>query len=101
MENIMVNTLNWNKKSCKHLEIPTEDEVRALDKLRNIKQRVREIKKELSRTPSDSSFFEQRLRSENELHQLKKEWEEWEKKRDEAARERMIALGHLDPESEI
>ena len=101
MENIMVNTLNRRKNSCKHMEIPTEDEVRALDRLRNIKKRVREIKKDLAQISSDSSFHEQRLLLENELLQLKGDWGEWEKKRDAAARERMIALGHLDPESEI
>ncbi len=98
MENIMLNTLNWNKKGCKPMDIPTDDEVKALDRLRKIKKRVRELKKELSVTASDSSFHEQRIRAENELTRLKKEWKEWEKKRDEAARERMITLGHLEPD---
>ncbi len=96
MENIILNTLNWNKNSCKSMEIPTDDEVKALNRLREIKKRVREIKKELSHMASDASFYEQRTRADNELLELKKEWEKWEKKRDEAARERMIALGHLD-----
>ena len=97
MENIMLNTLNWKKNGCKPMEIPTEDEVKALNRLREIKKRVRAIKKEISLMASDASFYEQRTQSDNELLKLKKEWKEWEKKRDEAARERMITLGHLEP----
>ena len=85
------------EKRCKSIELPTEDELKALNKLREIKNRVREIKKELSHMVSGSSFYKERLRAESELHQLKKEWVEWEEKRDDAARQRMIALGHLEP----
>ena len=98
MENIMLNTLNWNKSGCKPIEIPTDDEVKALNRLRKIKKRVREIKKELAYMASDASYYEQINRADNELLELKKEWKKWEKKRDEAARERMIALGHLEPD---
>ena len=98
MENIMLNTLSWKKNGCKPLEIPTDDEVKALNRLREIKKRVRAIKKELSNMASDDSFYELKKRADKELLDLKKEWKEWEKKRDEAARERMIALGHIDSE---
>ena len=98
MEKIILNTLNWKKNTCKPLEIPTDDEVKALNRLREIKKRVREIKKELSNMSSDSSLSENTKRAESELLELKKDWKEWEKKRDEAARERMIALGHIDSE---
>ena len=99
MENIMLNTLNWKKSGgCKPMEIPTDDEVKALNRLLEIKKRVREIKKEFSHMASDASYYEQRTQAENELLELKKEWNEWEKKRDEAARERMITLGHLKPD---
>ena len=96
MENIMLNTLNWEKNNCKPMEIPTDDEVKALNRLREIKKRVRNIKKELSQMTSDPSFNEQRTQADNELLELKKEWKEWEIKRDEAAKERMTALGHLE-----
>ena len=92
----MLNTLNRKKNSCRPLDIPTDDEVKALNRLREIKKRVRVLKKELSLMASDASFFEQRDRIDFELIELKKEWKEWEKKRDEAARERMIALGHRE-----
>ena len=98
MENIMLNTLSWKKSSCKPLEVPTDDEVKALNRLREIKKRVRAIKKELSHMASDASFYELKGRADKELLDLKKEWKEWEKKREKAARERMIALGHLEPE---
>lgn len=98
MENIMINTLNWNKSGCKPIEIPTDDEVKALNKLREIKKRVRELKKELAHMAADDSFCEQRTQADNELLELKREWKEWEKKRDEAAKKRMIALGHLESE---
>ena len=97
MENIMLNTLSWNKSSCKPLDIPTDDEVKALNRLREIKKRVREIKKELSHMASDASSCELKNQADEELLELKKEWKEWEKKRDEAAKERMVALGHLEP----
>ena len=98
MEKIMLNTLNWDNKGCKPMEIPTDDEVKALKRLLEIKKRVRDIKKELAHMASDASYFEQRSRAESELVQLKKEWYEWEEKRDIAARERMIALGHIEPD---
>ena len=81
---------------CKSMKLPTEDELKALNRLREIKNRVRELKKKMALMNSDS-FYEERSRSEGELIELKKEWEAWEKKRDEAARERMVSLGHLEP----
>ena len=98
MENIMLNTLNWGKNRCRPVEIPSDDEVKALNKLLEIKKRVRELKRELSNMASDASSNEQKTQADDELTELKKEWEEWEKKRDKAARDRMIALGHLESE---
>jgi hypothetical protein len=31
------------------------------------------------------------------MEALNMEWKDWERKRDEAARERMILLGHIEP----
>lgn len=98
MDNRMTDPLKCEKSSCKPVEIPTDNEVEALDRLREIKKRVREIKKDLSMMPSEDSFYEKRLEAENELRRLKTEWDQWMKKRDKAARERMIALGHLEPD---
>ena len=98
MESKILTSSNFNKTGCKPIEIPTNDEVKALDKLREIKHQVREIKKQINFMGTDSSYYEQRFKADSELLSLKKEWAEWEKKRDDAARERMIALGHIDPD---
>jgi len=96
MNNRKLNTLKCDKNSCKPIEIPTEDEVRALNALREIKNRVRKLKKIMMSRAIDSNCWVDKTQAESELLQLKKEWEEWEKKRDIAVRERMIALGHLE-----
>ena len=95
MENILT-SVSCSKSGCKPMEIPTDDEVKALDKLREIKERVREVKKQLSFMGTDSSYQEQRFKADAELLALKKEWGQWAQKRDDAARERMITLGHID-----
>ena len=98
MDKKSLNNLNLNKSKCRPMEIPTDEEVRALDRLREIKERVRELKNDLSRMTLNASPSEQRNQAERELIELKKEWQDWEKKREEAARARMIALGHLEPD---
>ena len=95
MNDDTLNTVDCENR-CKSMELPTDEELKALNRLREIKKRVRQLKKEMALMASDS-LFEERSRSEGELIELKKEWEVWEKRRDEAARERMIALGHLEP----
>ena len=86
------------KDQCKPIKVPSEDEIMALNAMRSIKDRVRGLKKRLSGILShgvDEDAAE-RLMLEKELAQLRKEWNEWEKKRIEAARQRMILLGHED-----
>ena len=75
-------------KSCKGGELPTEDEMVALNAMRAIKDRVRDLKKRIAGGLGSVPELER------EMTQLKAEWNEWEKKRKEAARERMIILGH-------
>ena len=55
-----------------------------------IKRRVREIKAELESGEGEEPM-------EGELASLKEEWETWRKRREAAARERMVMLGHEDP----
>jgi regulator of replication initiation timing len=75
------------------------DERRALDALRNIKSRVREIKKRLSGMEGvGDEEMRERATLEMELKRLRSEWKAWEEKRDQAARERMIRLGHTEPD---
>ncbi len=83
------------KRQCKPIEIPTDIELQALNRMRLIKQRAKRIKEVLSRL--SSSQKNERDELEKELKQLKLEWKEWEKKREDARRERMILLGHEKP----
>ncbi len=75
-------------KSCKGREVPTEDELVALNAMRAIKDRVRDLKKRMDGNAESMRDLER------EMTQLKAEWNEWGKKRKEAARKRMILLGH-------
>jgi len=85
--------------SCKKLDVPTDDEVCALNELRCIKERVRELKKRISDL-SDGLVAGTRddlMILEKQMEDLKEEWLSWEEKRQQAARERMIILGHEQP----
>ena len=96
----MTNKENINNgcdsKSCKPMEVPTEDELVALNAMRTIKERSKEIKKSLSEISSsdENEDAEKILELEREMEKLKADWREWEEKRKDAARERMIMLGH-------
>ena len=81
---------------CKPIQVPTEDELEALHAMRAIKGRAREMKKRLSEMrPSSRPEDKEEARTlKKELGKLKTEWDQWEEKRKEAARERMILLGH-------
>ena len=78
------------------LQVPTEEEKEALDAMRSIKERVRALKKRLTalRGSKRDETAGERLALEKELAHLKVEWDEWEQKRQKAAKERMILLGH-------
>jgi len=85
-------------KTCKGIEVPTEDELEALNALRDIKNQVRALKKELSGvSTTDEKINERTLELQNRLAQLKEEWNKWDIKRKEATRIRMIMLGHEKP----
>jgi hypothetical protein len=83
-------------KSCKPIELPTDEELEALNAMRAIKGRAREMKKRLSELTSSSRAEDKdEVRAlESELEKLKMGWNEWEEKRREAAKQRMILLGH-------
>ena len=81
---------------CKKMEVPSEDEVVALNAMRAIKDRVRDLKTRLSQV-SSSQKNEHRaevLALQEKMAKLKVEWNEWEEKRKKAAKDRMILLGH-------
>ena len=81
---------------CKKLEVPSEDEVVALNAMRAIKERVRDLKKRLSEVSSSHKDEDrtEALELEKKMEALKAQWNEWEEKRKKAAKERMILLGN-------
>ena len=85
--------------SCKIIDVPTEEEVCALNELRCIKERVRELKKKISDLSAGlvAGTREDLMDLEKEMADLKEEWLAWEEKRQQAAKERMIILGHEEP----
>ncbi len=86
-------------RGCHKVEVPTEDELQALNAMRDIKERVRDLKKKIYRLAASTSGKNDEIaRLESEVERLKKEWQEWEEKRKEAARMRMIHLGHENPD---
>ena len=84
------------KHSCGRIQVPSEEEVKALRAMREIKGRVRELKKRISEISASNKTAEGGvlIGLKDELAELKVAWDEWEKKRKEAAKVRMILLGH-------
>ena len=84
------------KTCCKMMELPSDDELTALNAMRSIKEKVRDIKKQLSEADvvKEESDSKKGSTLEKEMTRLKAEWDLWEQKRKEAERARMIALGH-------
>ena len=85
--------------SYKKIEVPTEEEVCVLNELRCIKERVRELKKKISDLSAGivGGTRDDLMDLEKEMADLKEEWLSWEEKRQQAAKERMIILGHEEP----
>jgi len=86
------NVDTWSGK----VEVPTPREGEALAAMKAIKERVREIKKRLDEVNAlkNNAPAEEIVSLEAEKVRLKQEWDSWETKRDAAAKERMILLGH-------
>ena len=84
------------KNCCKMMDLPSDDELTALNAMRSIKEKVRRLKKQLLEVDrmEEQSNSEQRSALEMEIGDLKAEWNNWEQKRKEAERVRMIILGH-------
>jgi len=81
------------------MDVPTEEEVNCLNELRYIKERVRELKKKISDLSAGlvGGIRDDLMDLEKEMADLKEEWLSWEEKRQQAAKERMIILGHEEP----
>ena len=77
-------------------EVPSRGERQALHAMKSIKDRVRHIKDQLKTLKSSGihdDAYEVKA-AKKELSRLKVEWDSWEEKRQKAAKERMILLGH-------
>jgi hypothetical protein len=87
------------EKSCGEPEIPTEAELRALNALRSIKTQVRDVKKRISDLGEnyDQTKLDEIKNLQHQLTALREEWNLWDERRKEAARIRMIMLGHEEP----
>jgi hypothetical protein len=84
---------------CRRMDVPSEEEVEALNAMREIKKRVRELRRAVSHPCSNQPAQNEGPQPlELEMERLKKEWKDWEEKRKEAARIRMILLGHEKPD---
>ena len=82
-------------QGCHRIEVPSEKEVEALNAMREIKIRVRELHKAISLLSANKPGQDEELQHPGlEMERLKKKWKEWEENRKEAARLRMILLGH-------
>ncbi|MBW2028433.1 MAG: hypothetical protein JRH06_04335 [Deltaproteobacteria bacterium] len=64
--------------------------------MRSIKDRVRTLKGRIEEISASKAagHREETRRLEEELTRLKEEWDYWNRKREEAAKVRMIMLGH-------
>lgn len=97
--NDQIDELSLCETSCKQVEVPTADEVEVLNAMREVKERARSIKGQISKLSAarEASEMEERSRLEKEMARLKSEWDRLEERRNEAARERMVLLGHEEP----
>ena len=85
--------------SCQgKLKVPTEKEREALAAMKSIKGEVRALKKRLAalKASGRDENTGEILELEKELAHLKVDWDKWEQKKQKAAKERMILLGHKE-----
>lgn len=84
---------------CREIRVPSEDELVALNAMRSVREKARVLKQQLGRLERSETGMEKPEgdRMMQELDRLKREWDEWERRKERAANERMILLGHEDP----
>lgn len=84
------------KTICGGTEVPTQEEIAVLKTMKDIKERVRILKTRLSELDSrrKNGDLEAISKLQGEMERLKTQWEQWDEKRRETARSRMIMLGH-------
>ena len=87
------------RNMCGNIQVPTEDELVALNAMRAIKEQVRILKQRIAaiHKSGHGENGEELPGIEKEMARLREEWRKWEEKREKAAKERMILLGHEGP----
>lgn len=87
------------KSTCSEIQVPTEDELVALNAMRSIKEQAKALKEKMDQVERKEAADgdSERVRIRQELDRLRKEWQEWEKRKNRAASARMIFLGHEEP----
>jgi hypothetical protein len=86
---------------CGGIQVPTDAERVALNAMRSIRDQARALREKMARFETGGSAEEEseRVRMRQEIDRLRREWQEWEKKRERASKERMILLGHEEPDN--
>jgi hypothetical protein len=86
-------------KSCAKVEVPSQEELSALQAMRRVKERVRTLRGRLSAVSSGkiAATPSERVALEEEIKKLRSEWDILEEVRKQAAHERMVLLGHEKP----
>jgi hypothetical protein len=100
MEDRSIQEKDSCSKMCGKAQVPSEEEIRALDAMRLIKNRVREIRGKLSEISSSVTGDKktgEKESLEDEMKNLKSKWENLERERKKASHERMVLLGHEEP----
>lgn len=100
LDDMVLPMMEDTNRTCPgQLEIPTPREQKALAAMRAIKDQVKPLKERLaSLEKSDQGSGSEAVNVKEELARLKEEWDRWEAERKAAAKERMIILGHEEPE---
>jgi hypothetical protein len=84
----------------------TCDEEAVLGKLRGIKERVRSIERRLGKlqeyrggfSAADAEGYQEEMKQlSTELDELRRHWDNWEKRLDEATERKLVLLGHREP----
>jgi hypothetical protein len=87
---------------CKGVEVPTEEEVVALNAMREIRNEAKVLKAQIEslRKRTDGEADEELAAAEIAVERLRMQWQECQQRRKKAARERMILLGHEEPDTQ-
>jgi hypothetical protein len=87
-------TPDEHPQCCGQMQIPSEEEMAALNVMREIKREVRSLKQHMRAIQEDAGNLRDTGELQKRIELLRTEWNRWEEKRKAAAKTRMILLGH-------